>query len=158
MPEESAKRLAIIALHGTLDMAYPPFILATTAATMDMEVAIFFTFYGLDLLKKGKIDKLKIAPIANPAMPVPIPNIIGMLPGMTAMATMMMNKWMKKAKVAKLSELLSLSIELGVKLIPCQMTMDVMGIKKEDLIDGLEIGGAATFLEFASHNAITLSF
>jgi peroxiredoxin family protein len=158
MPEESAKRLAIIALHGTLDMAYPPFILATTAATMDMEVAIFFTFYGLDLLKKGKIDKLKIAPIANPSMPVPIPNIIGMLPGMTAMATMMMNKWMKKAKVAKLSELLSLSIELGVKLIPCQMTMDVMGIKKEDLIDGLEIGGAATFLEFASHNAITLSF
>jgi peroxiredoxin family protein len=158
MPEESAKRLAIIALHGTMDMAYPPFILATTAATMDMEVAIFFTFYGLDLLKKGKIDKLKIAPIANPAMPVPIPNIIGMLPGMTAMATMMMNKWMKKAKVAKLSELLSLSIELGVKLIPCQMTMDVMGIKKEDLIDGLEIGGAATFLEFASHNAITLSF
>ena len=158
MPEESAKRLAIIALHGTLDMAYPPFILATTAATMDMEVAIFFTFYGLDLLKKGKIDKLKIAPIANPSMPVPIPNIIGMLPGMTAMATMMMNKWMKKAKVAKLSELLSLSKELGVKLIPCQMTMDVMGIKKEDLIDGLEIGGAATFLEFASHNAITLSF
>jgi len=158
MPEESAKRLAIIALHGTMDMAYPPFILATTAATMDMEVAIFFTFYGLDLLKKGKINKLKIAPIANPAMPVPIPNIIGMLPGMTAMATMMMNKWMKKAKVAKLSELLSLSIELGVKLIPCQMTMDVMGIKKEDLIDGLEIGGAATFLEFASHNAITLSF
>ena len=158
MPEESAKRLAIIALHGTMDMAYPPFILATTAATMDMEVAIFFTFYGLDLLKKGKIDKLKIAPIANPSMPVPIPNIIGMLPGMTAMATMMMNKWMKKAKVAKLSELLSLSIELGVKLIPCQMTMDVMGIKKEDLIDGLEIGGAATFLEFASHNAITLSF
>ncbi len=158
MPEESAKRLAIIALHGTMDMAYPPFILATTAATMDMEVAIFFTFYGLDLLKKGKIDKLKIAPIANPSMPVPIPNIIGMLPGMTAMATMMMNKWMKRAKVSKLSELLSLSIELGVKLIPCQMTMDVMGIKKEDLIDGLEIGGAATFLEFASHNAITLTF
>jgi peroxiredoxin family protein len=91
-------------------------------------------------------------------MPVPIPNIIGMLPGMTAMATMMMNKWMKKAKVSKLSELLGLSRELGVKLIPCQMTMDVMGIKKEDLIDGLEIGGAATFLEFASHNAITLTF
>ena len=158
MPEESAKRLAIIALHGTLDMAYPPFILATTAATMDMEVAIFFTFYGLELLKKGKIDKLKVSPIANPAMPIPMPNIIGMLPGMTAMATMMMNKWMKKANVAKLSELLSLSRELGVKLIPCQMTMDVMGIKKEDLIDGLEIGGAATFLEFASHNAITLTF
>jgi peroxiredoxin family protein len=158
MPEESAKRLAIIALHGTMDMAYPPFILATAAAAMDMEVAIFFTFYGLELLKKGKIDKLKVAPIANPAMPVPMPNIIGMLPGMTAMATMMMNKWMKKAAVSKLSELLGLSKELGVKLIACQMTMGVMGVKKEDLIDGLEFGGAATFLEFASHNAITLTF
>jgi peroxiredoxin family protein len=158
MAEETSKRLAIIALHGTMDLAYPPFILATAAAAMDMEVAIFFTFYGLEILKKGKIDKLKVAPIANPAMPVPMPNIIGMLPGMTAMATMMMNKWMKKAKVSKLSELLDLSKELGVRLIACQMTMDVMGIKKEDLVDGLEIGGAATFLEFASHNAITLTF
>jgi peroxiredoxin family protein len=158
MPEETAKRLAIIAMHGTMDMAYPPFILATAAAAMDMEVAIFFTFYGLELLKKGKIDKLKVAPIANPAMPVPMPNIIGILPGMTAMATMMMNKWMKKAKVSKLSDLLDLSKELGVKLIACQMTMDVMGVKKEDLIDGLEYGGAATFLEFASHSAITLTF
>jgi peroxiredoxin family protein len=158
MPEETTKRLAIIASHGTMDMAYPPFILATAAAAMDMEVAIFFTFYGLELLKKGKIDKLKVPPIANPAMPVPMPNIIGMLPGMTAMATMMMNKWMKKANVSKLSELLALSKELGVRLIACQMTMDVMGVKKEDLIDGLEFGGAATFLEFASHNAITLTF
>ena len=77
MPEEASKRLAIIALHGSMDMAYPPFILATAAAAMDMEVAIFFTFYGLELLKKGKIDKLRVAPIANPAMPVPMPNIIG---------------------------------------------------------------------------------
>lgn len=158
MAEETTKRLAIIASHGTMDAAYPPFILGTAAAAMDMEVAIFFTFFGLQILKKGKIDKLKVAPIANPAMPVPMPNIIGMLPGMTAAATAMMNSWMKKAKVAKLSELLDMSKELGVKLIACQMTMDVMGIKKEDLIDGLEIGGAATFLEFASHNAITLVF
>src|SRR5512135_1355763 len=158
MPEESAKRLAIIAMHGTLDMAYPPLILATTAAAMDMEVAIFFTFYGLELLKKGKIDKLKVSPIANPAMPIPLPNVIGMLPGMTAMATMMMTKWMKRTHVPKLSELLSLSRESGVKLIACQMTMGVMGVEKDDLIDGLEIGGAATFLEFASHNAITLTF
>jgi len=156
--EPTAQRLAIIASHGTLDMAYPPFILGTAAAAMEMEVAIFFTFYGLQILKKGKIDKLKVAPIANPAMPVPMPNILGMLPGMTAMATGMMNKWMKKAKVSKLSELLEMSKELGVRLIACQMTMDVMGIKREDLIDGLEIGGAATFLEFASRDAITLTF
>jgi len=155
---EETKRLAIIAAHGTMDAAYPPFILGTAAAAMDMEVAIFFTFFGLQILKKGRIDKLKVAPIANPAMPVSIPNIIGMLPGMTAMATGMMNSWMKKAKVAKLSELLQMAKELNIRLIGCQMTMDVMGIKKEDLIDGIEIGGAATFLEFASHNAITLSF
>ena len=158
MAEETAKRLAIIASHGTMDAAYPPFILATAGAAMEMEVAIFFTFFGLEILKKGKIDKLKVAPIANPAMPVPIPNIVGMLPGMTAAATAMMNSWMKKAKVAKLSELLEMSKEMGVKLIACQMTMDVMGIKRTDLIDGLEVGGAATFLEFASHNAITLTF
>jgi peroxiredoxin family protein len=158
MAEDTTKRLAIIASHGTLDAAYPPFILATAAAAMDMEVAVFFTFYGLQILKKGRIDKLKVAPIANPAMPVPMPNILGMLPGMTAAATAMMNSWMKKAKVAKLSELFEMAKEMNVRLIACQMTMDVMGIKKEDLVEGLEIGGAATFLEFASHNAITLAF
>lgn len=156
--EEQKSRIAIIAAHGTLDAAYPPLILATAAVAMDMEAAIFFTFYGLNILKRGKANKLKVAPIANPAMPVSIPNIVGMLPGMTAMATGMMNSWMKKAHVAKLGELLDLAIESGVTLIACQMTMDVMGIKKEDLIGNIQIGGAATFLEFASRNAITLSF
>jgi peroxiredoxin family protein len=158
MADQQQKRIAIIAGHGTLDAAYPPLILATAAVAMDMQAAIFFTFYGLQILKKGKADHLKVAPIANPAMPVPMPNIIGMLPGMTAAATMMMNSWMQKAKVAKVSELLDIARESGVKMIACQMTMDVMKIKKEQLIDGVEIGGAATFLEFASHNAITLSF
>jgi len=158
MGEQSSNRLAIIATHGTLDMAYPPLILATAALAMDMEAAIFFTFYGLEILKKGNADKLKVAPIANPAMPMPVPNIVGMLPGMTGMATGMMNNWMKKANVAKLSDLLEVAVEGGVRLIACQMTMDVMGIKKEDLIDGIEIGGAATFISYASENAIALSF
>lgn len=158
MGEQSSNRLAIIALHGTLDMAYPPLILATAALAMDMEAAIFFTFYGLEIIKKGNADKLKVAPIANPAMPMPVPNMVGMLPGMTAMATGMMNNWMKKANVAKLSDLLAMASEGGVRLIACQMSMDVMGIKKEDLIDGVEIGGAATFLSFASENAISMTF
>lgn len=158
-----AKRLAIIAGHGTLDAAYPPLILSTAAAAMEMEAAIFFTFYGLEILKKGKADKLQVSPIANPAMPQPVPgisvpNILGMLPGMTAVATAMMNSWMGKAKVAKVSELLELAKESGVRLIACQMTMDVMGIKKEDLIDGVEIGGAATFLQYAAQDAIALAF
>lgn len=158
MPEETKSRIAIISANGSLDAAYPPLILATAAAAMDMEAAIFFTFYGLQILKKGNADNLKVAPIANPAMPIAIPNIIGMLPGMTSMATSMMNSWMKKANVAKLSELIEIAIESDVKMIACQMTMDVMGIKKEELIDGIQVGGAATFLEFASKNAITLSF
>ncbi|NPV55424.1 MAG: peroxiredoxin family protein [Anaerolineae bacterium] len=158
-----AKRLAIIAAHGSMDAAYPPLILATAAAAMDMEVAIFFTFFGLEILKKGKADKLQVAPIANPAMPQPVPgisvpNIIGVLPGMTAVATGMMNGWMSKANVAKLSELLEMAVEMNVRLIACQMTMDVMGIKKDELIDSIEIGGAATFLEYASKDAISLSF
>jgi len=158
MATESSKRLAIIALHGTLDLAYPPLILATAALALDMEAAIFFTFYGLEILKKGKADKLMVPPIANPAMPMPVPNIVGMLPGMTGMATMMMNDWMKKAHVAKLSELLDMAVEGGVRMIACQMTMDVMGVKREELIDGIEIGGAATFLSYASENAMTLAF
>ncbi len=158
MDVQSATRIAIIAGHGTLDAAYPPLILSTAAVAMDMEAAIFFTFYGLEILKKGKMDLLKVAPIANPAMPIPVPNIVGMLPGMTSMATSMMNGWMRRANVAKPSELFEMAVESGVRLIACQMTMDVMGIKKEDLVDGVEIGGAASFLEFASQNAITLSF
>ena len=157
MTESTSNRLAIIALHGTLDAAYPPLILATAAAAMDMQCAIFFTFYGLEIIRKGKADKLQVAPIANPAMPMPVPNIVGMLPGMTAVATGMMNSWMHKANVAKLSELLEMAVESGVRMIACQMSMDVMGVKKEDLIDGVEVSGAATFLEFASQNAISLS-
>lgn len=158
MAETKAKRLAIIAGHGTLDAAYGPFVLATAAAAMEMEVAIFFTFFGLRILKKGAARKLKVAPIANPAMPIPVPNIVGMLPGMTWMATKMMQSWFKKANVTKLEELIDTAKELGVRLIACQMTMDVMKIKKEDLIDGVEVGGAATFLEFAGEDAIALTF
>ncbi len=149
-------RAAIIASKGTLDMAYPPLILASTAAALDMDTAVFFTFYGLEILNKKKNKHLKVPPLANPAMPVPMPNIMGALPGMTAMATWMMNKWMGDQNVPSIPELLDACLEGGVKLIGCQMTMDVMGIKREDLIDGIEVGGAATFLEFASRANLTL--
>lgn len=163
MATNTSNRLAIIAVHGSMDLAYPPLILSTAAIALDMEAGIFFTFYGLEILKKGNADKLQVPSLANPAMPQPIPgisvpNILGVLPGMTAVATGMMNGWMKKANVAKLSELLDMAVEGGVKMFACQMSMDVMGIKKEDLIDGIEVVGAATFLNYASQNAITLSF
>jgi len=150
------KRLAIVATKGTLDMAYPPLILATTAAAMDMEAAIFFSFYGLDIINKKKNQDLKIPPLANPAMPVPIPNIVGVLPGMTRMASWMMKDWMKKGGVPTIPDLIAMAKENGVRLIACQMTLDVLGIKKEDLIDGLEFAGAGTFLDYAADADITL--
>ena len=139
-------------------MAYPPLILASTAATLDIESAIFFTFYGLQILKKDAGESLKVSPIANPAMPMPVPNIIGTLPGMTAMATSMMKSMIKKNGVASVPELISLCQETGVRLIACQMTMDLFGFKKEDMIDGLEYAGAATFMEYAANSQIHLAF
>ena len=151
-------KMAIISIHGTLDMAYPPLILASTAATLDIESAIFFTFYGLQILKKDAGDSLKVSPIANPAMPMPVPNIIGALPGMTAMATSMMKSMIKKNGVATIPELISLCQEMNVRLIACQMTMDLFGFKREDMIDGLEYSGAAAFMEYAANAQIHLSF
>jgi len=153
---ERQKRMAIVASKGTLDMAYPPLILATTAAAMEIECSIFFTFYGLDIINRNKNKNLRVPSLANPAMPVPVPNILGVLPGMTAMATMMMKSWMARVNVPSIEDLLSIAVESGVKLIGCQMTMDVMGVKKEDLIEGVEVCGAAAFLEYASDADITL--
>ncbi|MDA8053230.1 MAG: peroxiredoxin family protein [Candidatus Acidulodesulfobacterium ferriphilum] len=152
------KKMAIISIHGTLDMAYPPLILASTAATLDIESAIFFTFYGLAILRKDAGDSLKVAPLGNPAMPMPVPNIIGALPGMTAMATTMMKSMIKKNGVATVPELIALCQETGVRMIACQMTMDLFGFKKEDLIDGLEFAGAASFLDYAAGADIHLAF
>ncbi len=169
MAEEKRRRLALIASRGTLDWAYPPFILGSGAASMDWEVAIFFTFYGLPLLKP-KISA-QVSPLGNPAMPMnmpfgpewfqkinwPIPNLImSNVPGFEAMATGLMKKTFKNKGVATVEELREMCLELGVRLIACQMTMDVFGFKKEDFIDGIEIGGAATFLEFAADADVSL--
>lgn len=150
--------MTIIASKGSLDMAYPPLILATTAAAMDIDVTIFFTFYGLDIIKKNNADNLKISPVGNPAlpMPVPIPTLVASLPGMEAMATAMMKSMFNKHGVASIGQLLDLARESGVKLIGCQMTMDVMGVKQSDIIDGVEFGGAATWLDAAADSQINL--
>lgn len=149
-------RLAIVASKGSLDMAYPPLILATTAAAMGMEAGIFFTFYGLDIVHKDKYASLKVAPLANPAMPVPMPNILGALPGMTMAATTMMKSWMGRVKLESIPSFIDMARELDCKLIGCQMTMDVMGVPKEKLVDGVDIGGAATFLEYAGKSKVSL--
>lgn len=154
---QRTKRLAIIASKGTLDMAYPPFILATAAAAMGWEVGIFFTFYGLNLIHREKMKSLKVAPIGNPAMPMPVPNLIGALPGMTSLGTAIMKRMFKAHRVASIGELVGIAREAGVKLFPCAMTAEVFGYKKEDFIDGVEdLAGAAGFLSFAANADVTL--
>jgi len=161
MTADGAKSMSIIVTKGTLDWAYPPFILATTAAAMGLEVAMFFTFYGLPLLLR-KLD-LQLSPLGNPAMKMPLaglhmgmPNLASMLPFMDAGATAMMKDLMKKKGVAPIEELRSLAVESEVRLIGCQMTMDLFDYSLEDMIDGVEVGGAATYIEVASRSGINL--
>ncbi|MCC7116228.1 MAG: DsrE/DsrF/DrsH-like family protein [Burkholderiales bacterium] len=155
--EARQKKMAIIASKGTLDMGYPPLILATTAAALGYEVQVFFTFYGLQLLRKS-LKHVQISPLANPAMPMPVPMpvLVSAIPGMQKMATTMMKQKIKKHGVASLEDLRTLAIEADVKLIACQMTIDLFEFKKSEFIDGIDYGGAATFLEFASEADITL--
>jgi peroxiredoxin family protein len=151
------KKMAIIATKGTLDWAYPPLILATTGATLGWDVGVFFTFYGLNILKKDR--NLKIGTVGNPAMPMPIPmpQILTALPGMTPMATSMMKRQFKDHGVASIDELIELAVELGVKLQPCGMTMDVFGFSEGEFIDGIEpVCGATHFLDWAADSDIAL--
>ena len=153
----ATKKMAIIATKGTLDMAYPPFILGSTAAALGYEVQIFFTFYGLQLLRRDLSD-VKISPLGNPAMPMPVPMpvLVAALPGMESMATMMMKQKIKSKGVASIEELRTACIEGGVKFIGCEMTVDLFDFKREDFIDGIEYGGAATFLKFAGETDVCL--
>ena len=154
------KKLAIIATKGTLDWAYPPFILSSTAAALGYDVMIFFTFYGLQLLKKDL--NLKVSPLGNPGMPMPMgmdkwfPVLGTALPGMESMMTMMMKNTMKKKGVASIEDLRELCIEADVKLVACQMTVDLFDMDHSEFLDGLEYVGAASFFEFAGEADITL--
>jgi len=155
------KSMTLIVTKGTLDWAYPPFILATTAASMGLDVTMFFTFYGLTLLKK-KLD-LKITTLGNAAMEMPMmgmhmvmPNLLGAMPGMDSAASMMMKDLIKKKGIASIEELRDLAIEADVRMIGCQMTLDLFEYQTSDLIDGIELAGAATYIDTASNCDINL--
>jgi peroxiredoxin family protein len=159
--ESNATSLSMIVTKGTLDWAYPPFILATTAAAMGLEVTMFFTFYGLTLLRKDL--ELKITTLGNPAMQMPMmgmhmamPNLISALPGVDGLATGMMKNLIKKKGVASVEELRDLAVEADVKMIACQMTMDLFEYKLDEMIPGPVLGGAASFIEVASKSDINL--
>ena len=153
----ASKKMAIIATKGALDMAYPPLILASTAATLGWDVKVFFTFYGLQLLRKDLKD-IAISPLANPAMPMPVPMpvVVSMLPGMESMATSIMKAKKKNNGVASLQELRTTCQEADVGFIACQMTVDLFDFSKDDFIDGIDYGGAATFLKFAGDSDVCL--
>jgi peroxiredoxin family protein len=163
-PTATPIRMALVASKGTLDMAYPPLILGTTAASLGWEVGIFFTFYGLDILHKDRMHTLKVGPVGNPAMPPPIqalpflkvPNIVGALPGMTAMATMMMKSWIARAQLPTIPQLMDIARESGVQLYACATTMGLMGIQQSELIDGAKCAGAAAFLDFAAGAKVSM--
>ena len=168
--ESKTPSLSIIATKGTLDWAYPPFILGSTAAALGWDVQIFFTFYGLNLLKKD-ISDLKVSPLGNPGMPMKmpfgpdwfkginwnIPNIIqGNIPGFESMATTLMKQTIRNNGVATIEELRGLSLEADVKFIACQMTVELFGFSHDDFIDGLDYAGAATFLPVAQKSDVCL--
>jgi peroxiredoxin family protein len=164
------KKMAIIATKGTLDWAYPPFILASTAAALGYEVQIFFTFYGLQMVRKD-LSGLKVSPLGNPGMPMKmpfgpkwfkginwnIPNAIqALVPGYESVATGLMKMTIANCGVATVSDLRSLCQEAEVKFLACQMTVELFGFEHSDFIDGLEYVGAATFFEFAGDTDICL--
>ncbi|MCZ2420118.1 MAG: DsrE/DsrF/DrsH-like family protein [Burkholderiales bacterium] len=166
--------MAIIATRGTLDWAYPPFILSSTAAALGWDVTIFFTFYGLNLLKKD-VSELKVSPLGNPGMPMKMPfgpdwfkgidwnkflmpNLIQTnLPGFESVATMLMKQTIKNNGVADIAELRSLCVEAGVKFIACQMTVDLFGFTHDDFISEVnEYAGAATALPICQQADVSL--
>ena len=159
--DTNTKSMSLIVTKGSLDWAYPPFILATTAAAMGLNVTMFFTFYGLSLLKK-KLD-LKVTTLGNPAMEMPMfgmhigmPNLISAIPGVDAAASAMMKSLIKKKGVASIEQLRDMALEADVKMIACQMTMDLFEYSLDDMIEGPKLGGAATYIEMATKSDINL--
>ena len=155
------KSMSIIVTKGSLDWAYPPFILGTTAAAMGLPVTMFFTFYGLPLLLK-KLD-LQLTAAGNPAMKMPmmgahmgLPNILTAIPGVDAACSKMMKNLMSKKGVAPIEDLRELAVDAEVRMIACQMTMDLFEYSLDDMIEGIELGGAATYIECATQADINL--
>ncbi len=149
-------RLAIIVSKGSLDMAYPPFILATAAAAIDMECMLFFTFWGLDVVNKAKIDNLTVSIAGNPGMPA-MARVAGVVPFGTKMVSSMMRNQFASSHVMSIREFVGEAKEMGVHMVACQMSMDVLGVKREDLVPEVEdVVGAATFLDFARDAKVSL--
>jgi peroxiredoxin family protein len=157
MAEKSNRKLCIIASKGSLDMAYPPLILANAACMSGIEAHIFFTFWGLDIITKKKMGKLHVATVGNPNMHpwFHIPTLIGALPGMSALASWMMRREIAKLDFPPIPEFVEMVADAGTRLYGCKMSMDMMKLTKADLVEPAEVLGAMEFLEI-SEGAQTL--
>ena len=155
LEDVGSKKMTIVATQGSFDMAYPPLILASTAAAFDWDVVVFHTFWGLDILHEEKSSELKLSAVGNPNMSVP--NALAAIPGMDSVATKMMERKIDANDTATIQELIDLSIEQGVELQACQMTIDLMGYDEDDFFEGVTTGvGAATALQHMAESDIQL--
>ena len=142
------RKLAIINSKGTLDMAYPGLVVANSARMIGIEVVMFFTFWGMDIITKKKHSKLQLSPIGNTSMGMP--NIISVLPGVTAMATYMMKKEIDRVDAPPVDEFLEMVHDAGAKMYACQMSVDMMKLTDEDFVDQVDgVVNAMDFLELA---------
>ena len=154
--EAPPRKLCLVASKGSLDMAYPPLILANAARMSGIEVDIFFTFWGLDIITKKKMGKVNISTVGNPAFSMApyapwfkIPTWLGLIPGMSHVATWMMRNEIKKLDFPPIPEFIEMLIDAGANMYGCQMSMDMMDLEEEDLVDGAIVLGAMEFMELA---------
>jgi peroxiredoxin family protein len=147
MTEEKNRHMAFICSKGDLDMAYPALIMGWAALGNGLDVSVFFTFWGMDLIRKDRVDHLEIAPVANTSMKmsmmgvpgnIGIPQFMGVFPGMTPFATALMKSKMKKLDVPPVREYIQMMMDAGAKFYPCKMSVDMFQLKQEDFIDGVE--------------------
>ncbi|MFC7073501.1 DsrE/DsrF/DrsH-like family protein [Halovenus rubra] len=144
--EDDTKKMSIIATKGTLDMAYPPLILASTAAAFGYDVTVFHTFWGLEILHEERSKDLKLSSVGNPNMPVP--NVVAAIPGMDRVTTKMMERRIDDNDTASIAELIETSLDMGVEFQACQMTIELMEYDEDDFYDEVTTGvGAATALQ-----------
>lgn len=152
---DEEKSMSIVVTKGDMDEAYPALILGSTAASFGWDVNVFFTFYGLDIVHEEKYKNLKMSPLGNPN--IGIPNILGVIPGMERFTTWFMKRKMDSHGVASVEELMDLSMESGVEMQACQMTMDLFGYGEDELVEGVKSGvGAATALNQMSETDMQL--
>jgi peroxiredoxin family protein len=156
LPAKAPRKLSIIASKGSLDMAYPPLILANAARMSGIETNVFFTFWGLDIINKKKMNKLSVAVVGNPSMHpwFHIPTLLGVIPGMSAAASWMMRGEIKKLDFPPVGEFVELLQDAGAHLYGCKMSMDMMKLTEADLVDGAKVLGAMEFIDMSEGGQI----